>query len=202
MCMEKGWITSSPDTPSRLWSARAWAALFGWPVDCSACVEHGWTRLRLHFPTTSISSLGFSPWHFWHRQSFINAPPPLAFHALIVIGEMSSSNVNITLVCESGFLQGARKWIKTSEPIVFCHTTPFKCSSLPFWIWWRLLRLMAGPTGRQSGAGSALVALHLSQTYLFVLFGWINVIVCHISLFILFTIVKHFTTWPPSRINT
>lgn len=32
---------------------------------------------------------------------------------------MSGANVNFSPLCGSGFLQGARKWKKTSEPIVF-----------------------------------------------------------------------------------
>lgn len=32
---------------------------------------------------------------------------------------MSGANVNFGPLCQSGFLQGARKWKKTSEPIVF-----------------------------------------------------------------------------------
>lgn len=71
--------------------------------------------------------------------------PTGLLHSLPVIGEMSSSNVNSTCVCESGFRRGARQWTKTSEPIMFCYSTPFKCSSLPFCIRWRLVRFIAGP---------------------------------------------------------
>lgn len=36
-----------------------------------------------------------------------------------MIGEMSGENVNFGPLCESGFLQGARKWMKTSEAVMF-----------------------------------------------------------------------------------
>lgn len=58
---------------------------------------------------------------------------------------MSSTTVNITSVCESGFLRGARKWMKTSEPIVFCHRTPFKCSSPTSPIAMKVRRLTESP---------------------------------------------------------
>lgn len=165
---------SQPDPPSKLQSSSV--GLFDWPADYSAC--GAWMNsTQLHFPTTWISSLGLSPWHSRHQWSFINASHrPFMLSSLPVIGEMSSTNVNITCVCESGLLQGARKWMKTSEPIMFCYSTPFKCSSLPFCIRQRLVRLIAGPTGSQSGAGCALVAVKLHKP-VFVLSGWLKVIV-------------------------
>lgn len=48
-------------------------------------------------------------------------------------------------LCESGFLQGVRKWMKTSELIVFCHRTPFKCSSPTFAIGMKVWRLTERP---------------------------------------------------------
>lgn len=58
---------------------------------------------------------------------------------------MSSPTVNITWVCESGFLRGGRKWMKTSELIVFCHRTLFKCSSPTFPIGMKVQRLTESP---------------------------------------------------------
>lgn len=120
---------------------------FVWLACGLQCLCRAWLNSTyLHFPITSISSLGFSPWHFRHWQSFINAPPPLAFHALISASDRR--NVKHKRQYHLGlwewFSSGSQKMDKkTSEPIVFCYSTPFKCSSLPFWIWWRLVRLMA-----------------------------------------------------------
>ena len=139
--------------------------------------EHGWTRLGLHFPTTWISSLGLSPRHSRHHWSFINASHrPFGLSSLPLIGEMSSTNVNITWVRESGFLQGARKWMKTSEPIMFCYSTPFKWSFLPLWIRQRLGRLIE--RCRLCPCRSAV-----TETCLFVLFGRENTIVFDMMLY-------------------
>lgn len=162
--MWKSGIMSSPDTPYEPQSPSVGRpGLFDWPADYSVC--RAWLNSTLlHFPTTWISSLGLSPQHSRHQWSFIDASHrPFTLSSLPVIGEMSSTDVNITWVCESGFLQGARKWMKTSEPIMFCYSTPFKCSSLPFRIRRRLVRLIAGLTGYRSGAGCALVALQLHK---------------------------------------
>lgn len=48
-----------------------------------------------------------------------NPHQPFARSSRPVIGEMSGANVNFSPFCWSGFLQGAGKWMKTSEPIVF-----------------------------------------------------------------------------------
>lgn len=115
----------------------------------SACL----ISAQLHFPTPWIFLLGLSPWHSRHQWSCINASHwPFTVSSLPVIGKMSSTNINITWVCESAFLQGARKWMKTWEPIMFCYSSPFTCSSLAFCIRRRLARLIAGLTGCWSSA--------------------------------------------------
>lgn len=86
------------------------------------------------------------------------------------IVEMSSTNVNITLVCESGFLQGARKWMKTSEPIVFCHRTPFKCSSSTFPIVMKVLRLIEGLDWMSEWCRQCPCCSAVTPTFFFFLF--------------------------------
>lgn len=150
------------------------SGLFDWPADYSAC--RAWLNsTQLHFPTNWISSLGLSPWHSRLQWSFINASHrPFMLSSLPVIGEMSSTNVNITWVCESGFLQGARKWMKTSEPIMFCYSPPLSAvlylsesdeagevDSRPDWMSERC---------RKCPCCSAV-----TETCLCVLFGWVNV---------------------------
>lgn len=87
---------------------------------------------------------------------------PLAFHALISASDRR--NVKHRRQYHLGlwewFSSGSQKMgkKKTSKPIMFCYSTAFKCSSLLFWIRWRLWRLIAGWTGCQSSAGCALVA--------------------------------------------
>lgn len=155
------------------------SGLFDRPVDYNAC--RAWLNsTRLHFPTTWISSIGLSPWHSRHQWSFINASHrPFKLSSLPVIGEMSSTNVNISWLCESGFLQGARKWMKTSEPIMFCYSPPFKCSSLNF-----LNQTEAGEVDSRldwMSEWSSWGSLVYSYTNLFfLLFGWVNVIVLDI----------------------
>lgn len=184
-CMWKDWITSSAAAPCSPQSAAAWVdqGLFGWPADLQPSVERGWTRLGFISQTTWISSsLGLSPRHSRHQWSFTKCilTGLFALSSLPAIGEMSSADVNITRVRESGFLRGARKLVKKnpSEPIMFCYSRPlFKCSSLPFWIRRRLARWIAGPTGCESGAGCALPCCSVAtQTCQFVL-SWLSK--CH-----------------------
>lgn len=77
----------------------------------------------LFSPQPGPPSLGpFAPAP-WTPAVFFKCGPiphqPFARSSRPVIGEMSGANVNFSPFCWSGFLQGAGKWIKTSEPIVF-----------------------------------------------------------------------------------
>lgn len=82
----------------------------------------------------------------WLVYKCARKPPPSRTRpSLPEIVEMSSTTVDITWVCESGFLQGARKWTKTSELIVFCHRAPFKCSSPTFPIGMKVRWLTESP---------------------------------------------------------
>lgn len=123
--MWKSWITALPDTPSMLLSPSVGrSGLFDWPV------VHGWTRYQLHFPTTWISSPGLSPWYSRHQWSFINASHrPFTLSSLQVIGEMSSTNVNITWVCESGFFREPENGWKHQSPSCFVTAGPTRCRS-------------------------------------------------------------------------
>lgn len=78
------------------------------------------------------------------------------------------------------FSSGSQK-IGEKKPIrahhVLLQPPPFKCSSLPFWIRWRLARWIAGPTGCESGTGCALPCCPVAtQTCQFVL-SWLSK--CH-----------------------
>lgn len=138
---------SLANMPSRLKYAKAWAARLT-ELWIKSMFE---LNLASFFPLiTSFFSPGFFTLTLQTLTEFYKCTPkpppsPCMLSPLPEIVEMSSTNVNITLVCESGFLQGASKWMKTSEPIVFCHRTPFKCSSSTFPIVMKVLRLREGP---------------------------------------------------------
>lgn len=128
------------------------------------------------FPSTWRSSPGLSPRHSRRRCGFINAShrpfalPIFASDRRKCQAQTSISPGSVRLV----FFWEPRKWMKTSEAIMFCDITHFKCSSFSAAPRIRQ-RLMAGPGGLncQTGAGGCvLVALPLPQTWSFVLFGW------------------------------
>lgn len=166
---------------------------FVWLACGLQCLCRAWLNSTyLHFPITSISSLGFSPWHFRHWQSFINAPPPLAFQALISASDRR--NVKHKRQYHLGrwewFSSGSQKMEKKHQnPSCFVIALLLSAvlylseSDEGWWGWW------------QSGAGSALVALQLSQTYLFVLFGWINVILLDIMSYFFIHINYNYKTF-------
>lgn len=69
------------------------------------------------------------------------------------------------------FPWGTRKWMKTSEPIVFCHRTPFKCSSPTFPIGMKVRRLTESPDGMPEGCVQR-VSLSIRRRTNHVYSGW------------------------------